>query len=224
MRQSEIFVSVDIEANGPIPGPFSMLSLGAVALAPFEPGDSTTAFYQRPQPISTFEVNLELLPEAGEDPSTMRFWMKNQEAFLTTRENVQDPAVAMGRFCDWLEGLPGKPVFVGYPASFDFLFAYWYCIRFVGRCPFGFAALDMKTLAWALLGGQFRGMSKRRMPRGWFKGAPEHDHRALTDADGQAVLFGAMHEMLMATRLQHAQTDPRRMIRLGTPGYPDISG
>jgi len=37
---------------------------------------------------------------------------------------------------------PGKPVFVGYPAGFDFLFVYWYLIRFTGESPFSFSALD----------------------------------------------------------------------------------
>ena len=42
-------------------------------------------------------------------------------------------------------------MFVAYPAGFDFLFVYWYLIHFVGRSPFSFSALDMKTYAAALL-------------------------------------------------------------------------
>jgi hypothetical protein len=58
---------------------------------------------------------------------------------------------AMRRYVLWLKALPGKPVFVGYPAGFDFLFVYWYLIRFAGESPFGFSALDIKIYAMALL-------------------------------------------------------------------------
>jgi len=36
---------------------------------------------------------------------------------------------------------------VGYPAAFDFLFVYWYLIRFTGESPFSHSALDLKTYA-----------------------------------------------------------------------------
>jgi hypothetical protein len=57
----------------------------------------------------------------------------------------------MRRYVLWLKALPGKPVFVGYPAGFDFLFVYWYLIRFAGESPFSFSALDIKTYAMAVL-------------------------------------------------------------------------
>ena len=39
-------------------------------------------------------------------------------------------------YVEWIKSLKGKPVFVAYPAGFDFLFVYWYLIRFVGESPF----------------------------------------------------------------------------------------
>ncbi len=33
----------------------------------------------------------------------------------------------------WIQSLEGKPVFVAYPAGFDFLFVYWYLIKFGRR-------------------------------------------------------------------------------------------
>ncbi len=33
----------------------------------------------------------------------------------------------------WVKSLPGTPVFVAYPAGFDFLFVYWYLIRFAAQ-------------------------------------------------------------------------------------------
>ena len=61
------------------------------------------------------------------------------------------PETATRRYVIWLKALPGKPVFVGYPAGFDFLFVYWYLIRFAGESPFSFSALDIKTYAIAVL-------------------------------------------------------------------------
>ena len=57
----------------------------------------------------------------------------------------------MADYVNWIKGLGGKPVFVAYPAGFDFLFVYWYLIRFTGASPFSHSALDMKTYAMALL-------------------------------------------------------------------------
>jgi hypothetical protein len=48
----------------------------------------------------------------------------------------------MPRYVAWLKTLPGKTVFVGYPAAYDFLFVYWYLMRFAGESPFTHQALD----------------------------------------------------------------------------------
>lgn len=42
----------------------------------------------------------------------------------------------MNKYLDWLKALPGKVVFVAYPAAYDFMFVYWYLIRFTGESPF----------------------------------------------------------------------------------------
>ena len=86
------------------------------------------------------------------------------------------------------EDLPGKPVFVAYPAAYDFLFIYWYLMRFAGESPFSHSVLDMKTLAMAILGREYRKIGKRNMPREWFDTIP-HTHIALDDAIEQGALF-----------------------------------
>jgi hypothetical protein len=53
---NEIYVSTDIESDGPIPGPNSMLSFGSAAFRP----DKTL--------VDTFERNLVTLAEATPDP------------------------------------------------------------------------------------------------------------------------------------------------------------
>jgi hypothetical protein len=95
----------------------------------------------------------------------------------------------MRRYVKWVESLDGRPVFVGYPAAYDFLFVYWYLLRFVGRSPFSHSALDIKTLAMAKLGGGYREATKRNMPKHWFDDGLPHTHRALDDALEQGALF-----------------------------------
>ena len=172
----EIYVSTDVEADGPIPGPHSMLSLGSAAYLE----DKTL--------IGTFEVNLELLPGAAPDPGTMEWWRGQPDAWEQCRRDPQPPAEAMRRYADWVKALPGKPVFVGYPVVFDFTFVHWYLVRFTGSNPFTHSALDIKTLAMALLKCPYRATVKRNMPARWFDPLP-HTHRALDDALEQGALF-----------------------------------
>ena len=172
----EIYVSTDVEADGPIPGPHSMLSFGSAA------------FTADGQLTATFTANLELLEGAAGHPETMAWWGRNQAAWEQTRTALQAPAAAMQNYLAWLKGLPGKPVFVGYPAAYDFLFVYWYLIRFAGQSPFSHSALDIKTYAMAVLGVPYREATKRNMPKRWFSTAP-HTHVALDDAIEQGQLF-----------------------------------
>lgn len=173
---TEIYVSTDVETDGPIPGPHSMLSLGSAAYA----ADKTL--------LGTFSANLETLPGAEGHPETMAWWGENPAAWEACRRDLESPEAAMRRYLEWLRTLPGKPVFVAYPAGFDFLFVYWYLFRFTGERPFSYSALDVKTYAMAVLRTPFRETSKRSMPARWFDPHP-HTHVAVDDAIEQGALF-----------------------------------
>lgn len=153
-----------------------MLSFASAAFLP----DKTLA--------STFSANLELLPGASGHVDTMAWWTKHPEAWQASRQDPRAPAEAMADYVVWLDALPGKPVFIGYPVAFDFLFIYWYLMRFVGRSPFSFSALDIKTMAMVMLGTDYRESTKRNMPKRWFDELP-HRHVALDDAIEQGRLF-----------------------------------
>ncbi|HEV7224339.1 MAG TPA: hypothetical protein VGN42_16640 [Pirellulales bacterium] len=172
----EIYVSTDVEADGPIPGPHSMLSFASAAFMP----DKTL--------VSSFSCNLETLPEAKPDPRTAEWWQSQPEAWAACRSNTKPPHEAMPEYLRWVKALPGKPVFVAYPAAYDFMFVYWYLIRFAGESPFSHSALDIKTFAMAILGGGYRDATKKNMPKRWFDELP-HTHVALGDAIGQGALF-----------------------------------
>ena len=64
--KSTLYLSVDIEADGPIPGPYSMLSIGAVAITI----DGKI--------VGTFSANLAPLPQASQHPETMQFILRAQ--------------------------------------------------------------------------------------------------------------------------------------------------
>jgi hypothetical protein len=81
-------------------------------------------------------------------------------------------AISLKEYPAWLKKLPGKPVFVGYPAAYDFMFVYWYLIRLTGESPFSHSALDIKTFAMSLLGTGYRESTKRNMPKRWFDDVP----------------------------------------------------
>ena len=176
MSKPEIYISTDIEADGPIPGPHSMLSFASAAYTPDK------------QMIGTFSANLETLPDAQAHPSTQAWWDKNPKAWEACRLDLQSPETAMKNYVAWLKRLPGKPVFVGYPAAYDFMFVYWYLMRFAGESPFSHSALDIKTLAMSVLKTEYRKSTKRYMPKRWFDKLP-HTHVALDDAIEQGALF-----------------------------------
>ena len=69
----EIYLSTDIETDGPIPGPHSMLSFASAAFLP----DKTL--------VSTFSANLHLLDDATGDPKTMAWWGQNKAAWDASR-------------------------------------------------------------------------------------------------------------------------------------------
>jgi len=169
-------VSTDVEADGPIPGPNSMLSF------------ASAAFTADKKLVGTFSANLELLPGAAGDPKTMEWWGTQPEAWAACRKDLRDPADAMPDYVRWLKSLPGRAVFVGYPAAYDFMFVYWYLMRFAGESPFSHSALDIKSYAMALMGKEYRESVKKNMPRAWFDKLP-HTHVALDDAIGQGALF-----------------------------------
>lgn len=175
-NMEEIYISTDVETDGLIPGPHSMLSFGSAAYT----ADKTL--------VATFSANLETLPGASADPKTAAWWATQPDAWQACRKDLESPEAAMPRYVNWIKSLPGRPVFVAYPAGFDFLFIYWYLIRFAGESPFSHFALDMKTFAMALLKTDYRESTKRNMPKRWFDALP-HTHIALDDAMEQGALF-----------------------------------
>lgn len=172
----EIYVSTDVEADGPIPGPHSMLSFASVA------------YRANKAVVAEFTANLAPLPGASPHPRTMTWWAGFPDALAKARENPEDPALVMPRYVKWLRQLPGRIVFVGQPAGFDFMWIYWYLMQFHGDSPFGHSALDVKTYAMAILKKDYRDCVKGALPKEWLEPLP-HTHVALDDAREQGAIF-----------------------------------
>ncbi|MCX4528826.1 MULTISPECIES: 3'-5' exoribonuclease [unclassified Streptomyces] len=178
-----LYISVDVEADGPIPGSYSMISFGA-SVAGRQDGPVYTAadperdtFYRELRPISERYVEA-ALAVSGLDRDRL------------LREGA-DPAVAMAEFRAWVREVSAgaQPVICGYPASFDWTFLYWYLIEFGDDSPFGHSGcLDMKTLYATKARVPLRAAVKGRMPRELLSRRP-HTHHALDDAIEQADLM-----------------------------------
>ena len=175
----ELYISVDVEADGPIPGPNSMLSLGAAAFLVKDGGF---------QMVGMFKKNLEQIEGASPNADTLAWWKERPLAWeLATKEPL--PArVVMYQFTKWVESMGARPVFVGYPVTYDFLFVYWYLMKFVGHSPFSHSGLDIKTFAMSMMNAGYRDSTKKNMPKRWFSKRP-HTHDALEDAIEQGELF-----------------------------------
>jgi hypothetical protein len=181
--RAEQYFSVDIEADGPIPGPYSMVSIGLCVAGRWEEGrfiatppDAVT-FYRELRPISD-EYVPEALAVSGLDRAALM-------------ANGADPAQAMADLSAWVTAMAGlaKPIVVAYPACYDWMFLYWYLMRFTGRSVFGHSGcLDMKTLYAAKAAVPMGAAVKGRMPEHLLS-TRRHSHHALGDAIEQAELF-----------------------------------
>jgi DNA polymerase III epsilon subunit-like protein len=165
---------VDIEAAGPIPASYSMLSLGAIAV-----DDPKQTFYVELKP-----VNDKFIPEA------MNIVGRSLQDFA---EKGRDPKEAMATFRDWLArtAKAGKPVFVGFNATFDWAFVNFYFHQYIGENPFGFGGIDIKSYYMGLTGCKWDDTRSSRIV-GEFKGTARHTHNALDDAIEQAEMFRRM--------------------------------
>jgi DNA polymerase III epsilon subunit-like protein len=180
----DLYFSVDVEADGPIPGPFSMLSFGLVVAGRFDGHkfesrlDRPDTFYRELKPISRSFVP-EALKVSGLDRDRLE------------REGA-DPHDAMMAARQWVldHGQDGRPVLTGFPLMFDWLFIYWYFERFAeGGSPFDHSAgLDMKTMYQQRAGVTTSEAGLRDLPNALLPSEP-HTHNALEDALRQAEIF-----------------------------------
>lgn len=190
-RRPEVFISVDVETSGPVPGRYSMLALGACVVGEeaADEGAAEDAHEGAAEGARTFYVELQPVG-AGAVPDAMRVVGRPLEAFAAAG---LPPDEAMRRFASWVAAAAGggRPVFVAFNAPFDWAFVNWYFHEFLGKNPFGFTALDIKAYYMGLASVAWADTSAGRIPA-HLKGPQPHTHHALDDAVEQAQMFARM--------------------------------
>ena len=157
------YISVDVEADGPCPGLFSMVCFGAVVV---EPALGRT-FYGKTRPITGAYME-DALAVSG-------FSRLEHEAF-------DDPAVVMQAFAEWaIAHSVGRPVFISDNPAFDWQFInYYFCLAGI-KNPFGFSARRIGDLYCGL-------MKQAGVNTEWKKKyrRTAHTHHPVDDARGNA--------------------------------------
>ncbi|OXC71796.1 hypothetical protein BSU04_45250 [Caballeronia sordidicola] len=177
-QREEIFISVDVETAGPIPGEYSMLSLGACAV---DAPDCAFSCEIRP-------INRNYISEA------LKVTGLSLEAL---EKDGQSPEDAMSGFADWIQklcGIRATPVFVGLNAPFDWSFVNYYFHRFLGENPFGFTALDIKAYFMGVTGCSWRDTRSSAIAK-LVHPQLGGNHDALHDARYQAELFRLIRQL-----------------------------
>lgn len=173
----EVFISVDVETSGPIPGEYSLLCIGASSVE-----DDSLTFECMLKPI-----NSNAIPAAMEVTGLSLDKLK---------QDGTPPSDAMRQFRDWLSQVSepnGTPVFVGLNASFDWSFVNYYFHRYLGDNPFGFAALDIKSLFMGASGCDWQSTRSSKIAA-VLRPTLHGTHDALHDALYQAEIFRLIRE------------------------------
>jgi hypothetical protein len=153
------YIMVDIEADGPIPGDYSMISFGAIVVE----HKLERAFSGRLKPISDKWVPDALAVSGFTREQTLEF---------------DDPKAVMELFASWLRSLGSQPVFVSDNNGFDWQFMCWYFHHFTGKNPFGFSSQN--------LGSLYKGLVKDMRASFKHLRKTKHTHDPVDDAKGNA--------------------------------------
>lgn len=164
------YISVDIEADGPIPGDYSMISFGAVVVD----NNLDKTFYGKLKPISE-NFQKEALDISG----------FNREETL----QFDNPKDVMLKFEKWItENSTGRPIFISDNNGFDWMFICWYFHHFLGRNPFGYSSRRLVDLYHGLVKDTYANWHHLRKTA--------HTHHPLNDAKGNAeVILYMKNEM-----------------------------
>lgn len=164
---------VDVEANGPAPGLYSMTSFGVVAV--------------RPGLADRFYAELQPLPDAGCIEEALAVGGMSMDYL---RASGRPPVEAMTELAHWLtETSSGRPVLVSDNNGFDAMFmAYYFAMVGIDN-PFGFSSRRIGDLYSGLKGDSFKSSEWKDLR------TAAHTHNALDDAVGNAGAVLAIAEL-----------------------------
>lgn len=161
---------VDVEADGPCPGLYSMVSFGVVKVD----DELKTTFYGEVKPITE-----KYIPDAL---AVSGFTRDQHEAFDAPEDVMKD-------FYEWVkENSDGRPIFLSDNPAFDWQFINYYFHRYVGDNPFGFSARR--------IGDLYCGIKRDSFARWKHLRVTNHDHNPVNDAKGNAEALLYMRDKL----------------------------
>jgi hypothetical protein len=212
--KTTITFSLDVEASGPIPGPWWMCSFGLCRTDDVAVGirkllrPLVVPGLSMPDDPAAMEVVCKGLPDVswnlGDEPAEN---VARVRAHF--EEHGQDPTEALQETAAWLAEQVGRnrAVLVGSPVTFDFMWMYWYWWRLLGAMPpFGFSGLDIRSYFMGMHGVGFMGTGKAR----YLKHYPNeftHSHDPLEDARQQGSIWRDMIAERAAAKGRE-KTDP----------------
>ena len=170
------YIMVDVEADGPIPGDYSMIAFAAVKV---EHGLNHT-FYATLRPISERWIPEALLTCGYSREETLQF---------------DEPQTVMAAFRDWLASIEADGlIFISDNNGFDWQFINWYFHHFLGRNPFGFSSTNLGSLYKGLVKDMSKNFKHLRKTK--------HTHHPVDDAKGNAeALLHMIEQMGLRIRL-----------------------
>ena len=187
----ECWFSVDVECSGQTPLEGSLISIGACLV-----DDPTRTFY------------IELRPDPAKP-----WGRKEERVHGLTRARLEaegvDRSEGVRRFADWVRATveevapESAPLLVGFNTPFDWM---WLCMAFAEagvRNPFGMSAIDLKSIYYAIHGGDDLTWKKtvKRFVRQLYPTDLIADHHALADAVEQAELARTLRAVARGNRI-----------------------
>lgn len=153
---------VDVESDGPVPGLYSMISFGIIAVDL----ELNKTFYGAVAPLEGAARMEEAAAVSG--------------VSVEQHKSFREPAAVMKECMEWIAKVnkDGRPIFVSDNPAFDWQFMNFYFHKYCGQNPFGFSARRIGDFYCGLRKDFFANWKQLRKTR--------HDHNPVNDAKGNA--------------------------------------
>lgn len=175
VKPERVYLSFDVEADGPAPGLYSMISFALVDVL------TKDIFKVELSPISDFYIPEALAVSGFSREETLKF---------------EDPETQMKKMLDWVnEKYPNKRLcLISDNPAFDWQFINYYCIKYLGKNPFGHSARRIGDV-WAGYQNNFSNDSSWKKMR-----TTKHTHDPADDALGNAEAFNEIMKLMKNKR------------------------
>jgi DNA polymerase III epsilon subunit-like protein len=163
------YIIVDVEADGPIPYKYSMVSFGAIILD----NSLDKTFLGETKPISDLWI-----------PDALKVSGISRDQHL----KFNDPKEVMEDFTKWIKkNSTGNHIFISDNPAFDWQWINYYFYTFLDHNPFGHSARRIGDLYSGMLMDTRKGNEWKRKFR-----KTKHDHNPVNDAKSNAEALLAM--------------------------------